>query len=755
MLLKYNTANIKHERRLLDIKTFSVTMQGNGESAIVFFETNIPHKLNVGDYVFLTPMYDDEKTKINDVFKVLPGNFSTTSFSIEITRFKPIYIKGINDGTTISIIKTAYDIPFPVIKGTPFVLLRRYWTYKEVFIEDDSLITYKVVSSKPINYIGSDYIKNEYTNQLYQWQIGYENINCTHINNRCFEAPIGEVLFNEEYLIEDEQFITHDGILRDDMNVYEYLEMINVSLPLSNTFSTELQDEEVAQALFKEKKDELIPDIVDYEKRCFSPYYKYTVSSMAPVDTLVFNLYFRDRSGNTNWTTKDHMGWNQCKMNDLEFSPNEVLTNGDLLSYLNFTDEDVYYRKKKISKSFLRLSFYDSMDPMKQMLIYYSTIFLDTGELYNKYIKNHTKKITESRYDPLYTLVNDESLGEDSLTVSFKVSNRYNKQASSEGFYLYLFPDGLENDNERTIYMKAEFNHAGYGTTIPLIIPNNGSALYDFNNKDFPLSLINEEDGNLSEYYRQLYIPVKIRYDRTSNDFIYYVPLAKRQEDTLTFNLYEPRINPIEGEKMVIHTKPSTKYSLFINPSACTININSSTQLTATFYTNGNGANVTNLVTWSSSNSKATINSKGLVTGKSEGTVTITASYNGYIEECKVKVVKTDDNEGNNYNIYADKRTGEILSNSDIKQLPCDITIKVEWICNIYWDDNYDGDDDRQEQYSGTNNQTFKAGATNLLRIANATGGNNFNSWVGDVEVVGPTSYAFTYNNNNYQITWK
>ena len=96
------------------------------------------------------------------------------------------------------------------------------------------------------------------------------------------------------------------------------------------------------------------------------------------------------------------------------------------------------------------------------MLLFYSTIFLDSGELYEKYIKNIDKKIKNQNI----SLVNDNTLGNDNLTVSFNVCDRYNRSKSSEGFYLYLFPDDIDNNKERTIYMKVEFNHAGYGKKV-------------------------------------------------------------------------------------------------------------------------------------------------------------------------------------------------------------------------------------------------------------------------------------------------
>jgi hypothetical protein len=207
---------------------------------------------------------------------------------------------------------------------------------------------------------------------------------------------------------------------------------------------------------------------------------------------------------------------------------------------LNFTDDDVYYRKQKIAKSFLRLSFYDSKDPMTQQLLFYSTVFLDGGDLYGKYVKNVLKKIE----NPELSLVKNKTLGVNNLTASFNISDRYNRNTSSEGFYLYMFPDGIMNGSEREIYMKAEFNHAGYGYTIPLMRPTTGTTVLSFGK--IPTSLIDPDDGDLKQYYNSVYIPVRIKYDTALKDFVYYFPIVERTGTKLKFNLYEPKLNPIE-----------------------------------------------------------------------------------------------------------------------------------------------------------------------------------------------------------------
>ena len=185
---------------------------------------------------------------------------------------------------------------------------------------------------------------------------------------------------------------------------------------------------------------------------------------------------------------------------------------------------------------------------MRQMLLFYSTIFLDGGDLYGKYIKNIEKKIE----NPEISLVNynDKISQEKNLTLSFKIYDRYNKEKCSEGFYLYLFPDGIidseGNLKERTIYMKADFNHAGYGMTIPLMRPTQNGQVTPYLN--IPTSLINPNTGDVSKYYDSIYIPVNIRYDVDKDDYIYYFTICERESDksTLKFDLYEPKVNPIE-----------------------------------------------------------------------------------------------------------------------------------------------------------------------------------------------------------------
>jgi hypothetical protein len=247
----------------------------------------------------------------------------------------------------------------------------------------------------------------------------------------------------------------------------------------------------------------------------------------------------------------------------------------DLIGYLNFTDSDVFNQKKKVSQSFLRLSFYSSKDPIEQKLLYYSTIFLDGGELYGKYIKqlNYLKRngILNGAYDELYenSLVTlyfgDRNNDKDGSRVDTKitVTNEYDRTKSSEGFNLYLFSEDkiFESENgEKTIYMKVEFNHAGNGKTIPLImwpIADKRTCKICGNYTDADKCECGSDEfykiGDFiplttKNYIDSLYIEVKISY--VNGRYVYYIPRAIEKDYNLNLVLYEPKLDMLKDKQI-------------------------------------------------------------------------------------------------------------------------------------------------------------------------------------------------------------
>lgn len=338
-----------------------------------------------------------------------------------------------------------------------------------------------------------------------------------------------------------------------------------------------LQENTITDLFSNEIKANIIPDFIDMEKQMFEPSIDKAGNIMA--SEIAFNFHFRKRilDGNNGvvkidnptpyqiswvenkdtlngslpeqfkdlyskttsgravtyfekqykegWVTNDDLGWN----NEQDFDKS------DLIGFLNFNNDDVNYQKMKLKKSFIRLSFYDSDNPLTQQLLYYSTVFVDSGELFGKFVKNRAKKDPMAKFFGVFT---DGANEEERLSTRITIKDKYNSEKSSEGFYLYLFNSEVTKDGApKNIYMKVEYNHAGYGKTIPFTKPYivNGSV------SAMPFS----------EYYTTLFIKLAIRYKSYGdNNYIYYVDEDNSEEAVIidpetrriTFNLFEVKI---------------------------------------------------------------------------------------------------------------------------------------------------------------------------------------------------------------------
>ena len=380
------------------------------------------------------------------------------------------------------------------------------------------------------------------------------------------------------------------------------------------------KDDVIAKQYVEDVKNDLINRIVDMEKDIYYPAHlqkKGGKDILTLCHKIQIDLHFRSRNLE-DWTINepndiDEYGglypsnWNifdkyryridtdvtkslQPILNlkdDLQYYPPS-----DLLYFLNFTDEDVFYQKQKIGKSFLRLSFYDSPNPNNQNLLYSSTVFMSETELFQKYINsdknlthyitikergkmkekhlfqnddyNHTEMIRNyDTDDNIHTkrisvstepCINDKALmitfdEQKRLSSSFVIKNRNECVDSCEGFYLYLFKEYSNWTHERSIYMRVQFNHAGVGRTINFML------LYHKDNKGNK-SMINwsskfnfdkYKDGcPLNELYEHLYIEIKVKYDIINKRFCYYLPewMSNKNSDknTMRLSLFEIKI---------------------------------------------------------------------------------------------------------------------------------------------------------------------------------------------------------------------
>ena len=475
---------------------------------------------------------------------------------------------------------------------------------KEVIVE------FKYFSSDTLITTLSAFDKNEDTRNLYELM---------------FNTPITETVENDiSGNLSGIEILRENFLFTEFTNYYFEYEraVVNVPIPLSNSFETNLYQSDLLQEYFvEEEKRKAINKIMDLEKDVYYPVIK-NDNSFSDVYTLRFNLHFREHRGD-NWLVDGNSFWNGVTQENGDISINKDITDNnvsDLLCFLDFNNNDIRYQKNKLKKSFLRLSFYDSMNPANQNMLGYSTIFLDSGNLFSKYAKHlETDGYTVIDYDKNnngnYNIDDNKTKKgirvdreyrfdeEHRLSSQFVVKNKNTSTASSEGFYLYLWKDN-ESVLPQDLYMKVEFNHAGYGRTMPFMTPywdkqkwnNEKSGIktfdeilndwkskkytyYNKNNKKdlktedeylqlteegkkdyllldvFKWEINNTEtDGHygIKQYMKFSYIHLKYEYDKDNDKHIYYLdpetygnidfPKGKDGNKEIIINLYEAKV---------------------------------------------------------------------------------------------------------------------------------------------------------------------------------------------------------------------
>lgn len=357
-------------------------------------------------------------------------------------------------------------------------------------------------------------------------------------------------------------------------HIYENKAFFNISLGIAGDIEeNKLGGDDMFSASYAQNiENSLIPEFIDVERVKYAPYRK-EKNSYYPVTKITIYPHFRervllDKRNNTNtisssgnlysdgWyidpyynASKYWNGYNWANgFNDFE---DFIYNNGkkaDLIGYLNFTDNDIFYKKDKVGKSFYRFSFYNSTDPIEQKLLFYSTVFVDSTELLSKYMKQsyyieENRGITDTM-DENYIVINGITSGNANVETVFceneqvksrldtkiTITNEYDRTRSAEGFNIYLFyedvPIGISGE---TIYMKVEFNHAGNGKTMPMIMwPKDDGGHY--------MHL------NIDNFIENLYIPIDII--ESDGRFIYTIRNAEYDDDgNIELILLEPKLD--------------------------------------------------------------------------------------------------------------------------------------------------------------------------------------------------------------------
>jgi hypothetical protein len=392
--------------------------------------------------------------------------------------------------------------------------------------------------------------------------------------------------------------------IQDNIKILKYSIYTNLPVTLSRKSDYSMnQDDLVTLYHYDDKEEEYVNKMVDMEKDLYMPIIVGSNNDTQMVNSIEFILHFRTRdldnnwqiyndddenddgvslTGNhnfSNWFITDYYTYNSVSKcideddNVAIFNFNQKIKYSDLLGFLYFTTDDVKYEQKKLTNSFLRLTYYDSMNPRTQNMLGTSTVFFDMNRFYDvlygeKEYSGFYKDVTklqeqsdtlEIQYDykvnvlsEFYRLIgveDDMSYYLDApnyrLDSKLIVNNPYlNTSGSSDGFNAYILKYFADKNVKQTIYVKFEFFHAGKGSRIPFIIPTSSdkNAISSWSQ-----SLLDEmkEGYALDDIYQRLYVPIEISYNQDLKRFVYNISANNNYAnaivngDKLTFNLFE------------------------------------------------------------------------------------------------------------------------------------------------------------------------------------------------------------------------
>lgn len=382
----------------------------------------------------------------------------------------------------------------------------------------------------------------------------------------------------------------------DSITIIPNQNSFELNIALQQCFETKLQRDWILEEKFtKDQADAMIVPPLNIEKDVYYPSLVDCRGDIHFAKNIKFNLHFRKRDLSDGWANPDDdMFWNgtddtypnapvlsKAAYYDLPLNAPSQYTSdrSDLLSKIGFTDSDVKYQKSRLKKSFLRLSYFDSTNPATQLLVGYSTVFFDTGKLLAKYIKHShdtgyyrplpDNSQTYMTYDgraigvanePYHIPSDYEDFEDMRLSTQFVVTDRFSSKSSSEGFYIYLYKD-YSSELPQDLYMRVEFNHAGYGRKVPFFLPHRIPTVdqtYGIKSYEDILSDWNGSDSGygFDLYNAYSYIHLKYKYDFRSKKHVYYIdpdyygqgvmydPNNANPYDynDIIINLYEPKV---------------------------------------------------------------------------------------------------------------------------------------------------------------------------------------------------------------------
>ena len=141
------------------------------------------------------------------------------------------------------------------------------------------------------------------------------------------------------------------------------------------------------------------------------------------------------------------------------------LTGATTYASIGFTDDDIKFQKSNFKQTFLRLSYYDTDNPMTQRLITSQTLF---------------SRLTPNDLLPFNTTLGlpGQPKPANQIPLVFTVENNlFNPRGFLEGYYLYDYKDILNIGESKYLYMKASFNNAKDCLTTNLMVKSTPQSI--------------------------------------------------------------------------------------------------------------------------------------------------------------------------------------------------------------------------------------------------------------------------------------